>query len=581
MAVDIKGYRIFIASPRGLEDERQKFFDAIQEYNHTEALPVNLQFIPVGWEYVLPGMGRPQSLINEEVQTCDYFVLVLWDRWGSPPDKKGEVKYTSGTEEEYHVALDCFADVKYPMRQIVALFKAVDERRLNDPGPELQKVLDFKKNLEDEKTILFKSFEGSNDFERVLRSLLGQWRRDSEQGKTAKVVKPEVPLPSGPFGKPAESERTPEAVTSGAKTIVKEAQKLADEGNLTDAEVLFAKAAVNTSEPYAYTAYGNFLMRVGRLDQALVMHERALDIATKMADQGGIAVSYGNLGLVYETRGELDNAEKMHKKALEIDKQIGNKEGMAEDYGNLGLVYKTRSELDNAEQMFQKTLEIHNQMGSKEGQAKDYGNLGNIYFSRGDLDNAEDMYKQSLKITEKLGMLETSANQYGNLGNIYSTRGDLDESEEMHKKALEINKQIGRLEGQANQYSNLGNVYQIRGDLDNAEEMYKKALEINQKIGRIEGQSIQYGNLGNVYLIKDDLNKAEEMHKKALEIDEQMANKEGMAQDYSNLGALYKQRGDKKKAKEYWQKSLALYNQIGIAHMAAKIQSWLDDLDKK
>jgi hypothetical protein len=181
MAVDIKGYRVFIASPRGMEDERQKFFDTIQEYNRIEALPVNIQFIPVGWEYTLPGMGRPQTQINEEVRKCDYFVLTLWDRWGTPPDKDGKGKYSSGSEEEYHIALDCFKDSKLPMKQIVALFKSVDARQLSDAGPELQKVLNFKKELEEGKAILFKTFEGTVDFEKILRGLLGQWRRDGEQ----------------------------------------------------------------------------------------------------------------------------------------------------------------------------------------------------------------------------------------------------------------------------------------------------------------------------------------------------------------------------------------------------------------
>jgi hypothetical protein len=57
MAAHFRDYKVFIASPRGLEVERQKFFDTIQEYNHAEALPVNIQFEPIGWEYTLPGMG--------------------------------------------------------------------------------------------------------------------------------------------------------------------------------------------------------------------------------------------------------------------------------------------------------------------------------------------------------------------------------------------------------------------------------------------------------------------------------------------------------------------------------------------
>ena len=42
----------------------------------------------------MPGIGRPQELINEDVKTSDYFVMVLHDRWGSPPGNEGD--FTSG-----------------------------------------------------------------------------------------------------------------------------------------------------------------------------------------------------------------------------------------------------------------------------------------------------------------------------------------------------------------------------------------------------------------------------------------------------------------------------------------------------
>src|SRR5438046_2882905 len=101
MSHDIRAYRIFIASPGGLADERRRFRDVVHRFNDTDAIPRGVLFIPVGWEDTLGGVGRPQSPINEEVRDCDYFLLMLWDRWGSPPDSEAAGRFTSGTEEEY------------------------------------------------------------------------------------------------------------------------------------------------------------------------------------------------------------------------------------------------------------------------------------------------------------------------------------------------------------------------------------------------------------------------------------------------------------------------------------------------
>ena len=112
--------RVFIASPGGLAEERKAFRDEIQEYNDAEAIPRGVLFQALGWEDTLGGVGRPQTIINEDVRRADYFVLVLWNRWGSPPDTSSQ-QFTSGTEEEYHVALECYE--KQQMRQLVMMFK--------------------------------------------------------------------------------------------------------------------------------------------------------------------------------------------------------------------------------------------------------------------------------------------------------------------------------------------------------------------------------------------------------------------------------------------------------------------------
>jgi Domain of unknown function (DUF4062) len=77
-------YRVFIASPSGLEEERKRFRETLERFNDIYAEPVGVIFYPVGWEQTVSGVGRPQALINEDLKECDYAVFILHDRWGSP-----------------------------------------------------------------------------------------------------------------------------------------------------------------------------------------------------------------------------------------------------------------------------------------------------------------------------------------------------------------------------------------------------------------------------------------------------------------------------------------------------------------
>lgn len=574
----VSTYRVFIATPGGLEAERKAFREALREWNETFSLDRGIAFYPIGWEDTLPGKGRPQSRINIDVRKCDFLILLLWDRWGTPPG--GEGSYTSGTEEEFNIANECIAGTSMPMRQIVVLFKGVEARQLSDPGEQLGKVLDFKRQLEKEKSLLYATFDTTDEFSKFLQKQLWAWLSDLEQNGNGK--KPVSPA-GGPIPPATPVERGSTLPDSGdgegpASPLIEEAERLADEGRLSDAEAKFATAILKQPAAEDLLSYGRFLRRVGRLQQAQVMFSEAKRIAIASHDERSLAGTYGHLGMVMRIRGDLDGAEAMYRKALEIDQKLDRPEGIARQYGNLGNVMQTRGDLDGAEAMHRKSLEISEKLGRLEGMARQYSNLGLVMGTRGDLDAAEAMHSKALEINEKLGRLEGTAANYGNLGNVMGIRGDLEGAEAMYRKSLAIEEKIGGLEGMANAYGSLGNVMQGRGDLEGAEAMYRKALAIDEKLGRLEGMASEYTNLGIVMRRRGELDGADAMYRKSLEINQKLGRLEGMATNYSNLGNVMESRGELDEAREMWTTSRDLYAKVGVQHMVDRVQGWIDKL---
>ena len=149
MPGQLKVYRVFFASPGGLEDIRKVFRKVLSEYNDVEAHARGVHFQAVGAETASRGIGRPQELINQELITSDYFVMVLADRWGSDPGASA----SSGTEEEYKLALECWTSSERPMMQIQVFFRSVPETQMADPGPQLISVLEFKEKLQNDKRV--------------------------------------------------------------------------------------------------------------------------------------------------------------------------------------------------------------------------------------------------------------------------------------------------------------------------------------------------------------------------------------------------------------------------------------------
>jgi len=531
-------HRVFIASPGGLDRERKAIGETVLKYNQTEAVHQGAYFHPLGWEMTPGGIGRPQGLINEDLKKCRYFILLLWNRWGTPRDKEGN--YSSGVREEFELAQQYISDDEYPMKDMVVFFKGVDEQHIADPGPQLRQVLDFRQELDEGWAHLYKTFDTLEELKDLVRLHLGYWLRG---GQDEGALLPSLPSPTVLAGVSIDTgedrtRRQEDSAGSEVDIALDQADKLADEGKLAEAEAEYARLIVQTDSLDALNRYGLFLKHVGRLAQAQVMLERLGELAKLRHDEGSQAVAYGNLGSIYHIRGELDQAEAIYRKSLEIDERLARQEGMATAYGNLGVIYGTRGDLEKAEEIFLKSLEINERLGLQEGMANQYGNLAAIYRARSELDEAEKMLRKSLEIEERVGRQEGMASDYGNLGVIYQSRGHLEKAEQMHRKSLEISQRLGRQEGMASQYGNLGLIYKTRGDLDKAEEMHRKALVINERLAHQEGMAREYNNLGLIYQTRGHLDEAEQMFRKALEIFERIGMVPEAATTRTNLARL-------------------------------------------
>ncbi|MFN0141517.1 MAG: tetratricopeptide repeat protein [Pyrinomonadaceae bacterium] len=487
--------RVFIASPGDLAVERAAFKEVIDELNGGFGDGAGVVFEALGWEDTLATTGRrSQSVINQDVDRCDVFILAMHRRWGQDaPDSP----YSSYTEEEFQLAYERWKNKKAP--EIFVFFKHIDPGQMADAGPQLQKVLDFRRQLEETRQVLYHGFADESEFRKEVNKHLRAFAKGELPKADAPLERIILPMETlvavekerkekeAALAKAEAEHKVAEAAVARAEELAldlaESASKAALEGRVEEARQDFAKATNGTTNLRVLYLASQFYFRAGDLTAAEEILERSLAISGRDSETADTAAVLGNLGLIYQTRGELDRAEEMHKKSLAIAEKLCREEYMASQYGNLGLIYETRGELDLAEEMHKKALAINEKLGREEGMSANHGNLGLIYRTRGEMDRAEDMLKKSLAIHKKLGNQEGIAITYGNLGLIYQIRGEIDRAEKMVKKSLAINEKLGRLEGMANQYANLGSVAEDRGDLDGARALLAKSRDLFSKVG--------------------------------------------------------------------------------------------------
>jgi hypothetical protein len=91
-------YRVLIASPSDVFEEREAARNVIYNWNASHSANMSIMFEPVLWEtHVTPELGdRSQSIINRQiVDDSDILIGMFWTRVGTPTGT-----FESGTVDE-------------------------------------------------------------------------------------------------------------------------------------------------------------------------------------------------------------------------------------------------------------------------------------------------------------------------------------------------------------------------------------------------------------------------------------------------------------------------------------------------
>jgi hypothetical protein len=146
--VEIRRFRIFVASPGDVQAERDALKEVVEEINRTHGNEFMADL--VRWEtHVHPDLGSPQEVVNRQIGPYDIFIGIMWNRFGTPTGRAD-----SGTEEEFRRAHDSWQESGRPR----VLFYFCGRPAALDTDEEIEqrrKVLSFRNGL-DKKALIWK-----------------------------------------------------------------------------------------------------------------------------------------------------------------------------------------------------------------------------------------------------------------------------------------------------------------------------------------------------------------------------------------------------------------------------------------
>lgn len=528
MPKNLQGLTVFVASPGGLEPERTAFFDTLNRFNVDDGHELGVAFIPQGHELAYAGAGRPQELINQQIRESDYLLVVFWDKWGFQPDTEG--KYTSGTEEEFYIGLECLADVDHPMADVVVFFKGTPDRQLSDPGTQLQKVLDFRKKLEVERRVLYRNFDDLAEFSMHLRRLLSKWSRDRRNGGSPKAT---LPPPAGSeyqplFDGPADGE-----------SLVDRARRAAKAGQSTLAHQLFTQATTGTYDRVAWTEYVRFLRRTNRIGVLQSVGDKMIEKARDLNDHQGAAEGLSNLGIAKRSQGHRTVALKYFDRALKEIDAWDEKEGEATPESismraflldNRGLTLRRmRGRLPDAVRAIDEAISLHAAVGDDRGRAHAFRNSAIVLTQAGSYAQAIDALRTARGLFEALDDERGLAMTLSSLGEALEFSGIPQQAIKMYELALHLNTNLNNLQGKSMNLAHLSRAQLATGNQQAAAENAEACIALNVRSGNTEGMAAALHAQGRVELAAGNRPRAQSALREALTLFQEVDQPAGTA----------------------------------------------------
>ncbi len=182
-----------------------------------------------------------------------------------------------------------------------------------------------------------------------------------------------------------------------------------------------------TSDPQLKSQVKNFVGRIAHdndeFDAALAAYHEVLTL-TPPSDTMRIAVTYNNLGRVYERLKEYGKAFDALEKSVGLYEHLGDTRRLAGSLLNLGVVYYDQKRYPEAEERITRSLAFARELGMSDVESIALESLGNVQRKTARYAEALANYEASMAIAEHTGSQEGKASVSRNIGELYLDQGE-------------------------------------------------------------------------------------------------------------------------------------------------------------
>lgn len=183
--------------------------------------------------------------------------------------------------------------------------------------------------------------------------------------------------------------------------------------------------------------------------------DEALQLNLSQQNLQGLALTYGNIGHLYEKKLMYDSARFYQHKALQYYQQGRDSIGMAKIYENMGSIFEDMQQFDSARLCFEKALLLNRLHKNEIAQIEILNNLGDVNRKTGQHAEGLNYTRQAMALAQETASQYHLASAYRDMARSYELLKEYDSAyhyNELSRELIEIiysstnNQQITLLE---------------------------------------------------------------------------------------------------------------------------------------
>ena len=316
---------------------------------------------------------------------------------------------------------------------------------------------------------------------------------------------------------------------------------------------------------------GDVALRLGRVDAAIDVWERALDHHSGHEDLEHVAELHRKIGAGLAHKGERKQAIEHHQQGINLIKDGEPSLALVRLYEEAAWLYMQTGDNMLAIYASEKALRLAERLGEVRAASRAHGIFGRVFGRIGDTVKARENLERAVELARGSDAHETVLALMALGHHLESSEGDYTLAADSYREALTLARQIGDVPAEIELHAAVGRLALYAGDWDEVVRCSDASAELSEREGLIGKLCLPFVLRGRLHWRSGEWQQSDSAYKRAHELAEQIGWSEVCFDALYGLSGTLRDQGDLPGAETALAQALDVCERAGL--IAQSIQA--------